>query len=166
LRPERPREYPAVPRARAPLRAQRPAPPGGPHLLHRLPGGAGPPQRLLHRRHAAASDDRLHPRRRPDRGDDGEPAGRAGQAGLTISRMRILVHGAGAVGGYFGALLARGGHDVTFVARGANLDALRRDGLTVRLDGDSLRLAPVRAIADPREATPPELVLVCVKSYD
>jgi 2-dehydropantoate 2-reductase len=76
------------------------------------------------------------------------------------------VHGTGAVGGYFGARLARGGHEVTFVARGANLAALRRNGLTVHLDGDTLQLAPVRAVAEPREAGPADLVLVCVKSYD
>jgi 2-dehydropantoate 2-reductase len=80
--------------------------------------------------------------------------------------MRILVQGAGAVGGYFGALLARGGHDVTFVARGENLAALRARGLTVHLGGETLHLAPVRAVGDPAEGPRPELVLVCVKSYD
>src|SRR5206468_2866019 len=81
--------------------------------------------------------------------------------------MRILVHGAGAVGGYFGALLARGGHDVTFVARGENLAALSARGLVVRLGkGETLHLAPVRAVPDPAAAPRPELVLVCVKSYD
>src|SRR5436853_5118519 len=80
--------------------------------------------------------------------------------------MRILVHGAGAVGGYFGALFARGGHEVTFVARGENLAALRRDGLTVHLGDDTLRLAPVHAVGTAAEAAPPDLVLVCVKSYD
>ena len=80
--------------------------------------------------------------------------------------MRILVYGAGAVGGYFGALLARGGHDVTFVARGASLAVLRERGLTVHLGEETLRIAPVRAVADPAEAPAPELVLVCVKSYD
>ena len=70
--------------------------------------------------------------------------------------MRILVHGAGAVGGYFGALLARG----------ENLNALRRDGLTVQLESSTLRVAPVAAVADPREAPGADLVLVCVKSYD
>ncbi|HEY3190408.1 MAG TPA: 2-dehydropantoate 2-reductase [Solirubrobacteraceae bacterium] len=80
--------------------------------------------------------------------------------------MRILVHGAGAVGGYFGACLARGGHEVAFVARGATLDALRARGLTVELDGATLRVAPVTAVSDPAAAPRPELVLVCVKSYD
>src|SRR5213592_2294963 len=78
--------------------------------------------------------------------------------------MRILVHGAGAVGGYFGALLARGGHDVTFVARGENLAALSAHGLVVRLGSETLHLAPVRAVPDPAAAPRPELV--CVKSYD
>ena len=80
--------------------------------------------------------------------------------------MRVLVFGAGAVGGYFGARLAEGGHEVTFVARGENLDALRRDGLTVRLGDRALRLSPVSAVRDPVDAPRPELVLVCVKSYD
>jgi len=80
--------------------------------------------------------------------------------------MRILVHGAGAVGGYFGALLARGGHEVWLVARGANLAALKADGLTVRLDGETLRVRPAGAVGDPAEAPHADLVLVCVKSYD
>ena len=80
--------------------------------------------------------------------------------------MRVLVLGAGAVGGYFGARLAGGGHDVTLVARGANLDALRRDGLTVQLPDETLRLPDIRAVGDPADAPSPELILVCVKSYD
>jgi 2-dehydropantoate 2-reductase len=80
--------------------------------------------------------------------------------------MRVLIHGTGAVGGYFGARLAAGGHEVTFVARGANLEALRSHGLVVRLGTETLRIAPVRAVASPAEAQSPELVLVCVKSYD
>lgn len=80
--------------------------------------------------------------------------------------MKILVYGTGAVGGYFGALLARGGHDVTFVARGATLAALQADGLTVELGTETLHLAPVRAVERPADAPRPELILVCVKSYD
>jgi len=81
--------------------------------------------------------------------------------------MRILVYGAGAVGGYFGARLALGGHDVTFVARGENLAALRRQGLSVRLPtGETLRVIPARAVGEPAEASPAELILVTVKSYD
>jgi 2-dehydropantoate 2-reductase len=83
------------------------------------------------------------------------------------SPRRVLVYGTGAVGGYFGARLADGGHDVTFVARGETLAALRRDGLTVRLGEDGmLRLPSVRAVAAPADAPPADLILVCVKSYD
>ena len=79
--------------------------------------------------------------------------------------MHVLVLGAGAVGGYFGARLAEGGHDLTLVARGANLDALRRDGLRLELPDGTRRLRGIRAVAAPAEAPPPDLVLVCVKSY-
>jgi 2-dehydropantoate 2-reductase len=80
--------------------------------------------------------------------------------------FRILVVGAGAVGGYFGARLVRGGCRVTFVARGANLQALRARGLVVHLPDETLRIAPVDAVDDPARAERPDLVLVCVKSYD
>ena len=49
--------------------------------------------------------------------------------------MRILVYGAGGVGAFFGALLARAGRDVHFVARGAQLEALRLRGLRIRSEG-------------------------------
>jgi len=79
--------------------------------------------------------------------------------------MRVAVIGTGGTGGYFGGLLARAGHDVTFVARGAHLDAIRSGGLTVnsRLAGNFT----VRAAAtdDIRSIGPVDLVLVCVKTY-
>ena len=79
--------------------------------------------------------------------------------------MRILVMGAGGLGGYFGSLLARSGADVTFVARGKNLQALQTRGLTVRsVNGDfALR---VQACADPAGLPPADVVLFCVKTYD
>jgi 2-dehydropantoate 2-reductase len=82
--------------------------------------------------------------------------------------MHVLVHGTGAVGGYFGALLAEGGHDVTFVARGANLAALRAGGLRVLRGAAApdIHVQPVRAVERPAEAPRADLVLVCVKSYD
>jgi 2-dehydropantoate 2-reductase len=82
--------------------------------------------------------------------------------------MHVLVYGAGAVGGYFGALLARGGHDVTLVARGANLAGLRTGGLHVLMPppAPAIDVASVRAVEHPAEAPPADLVLVCVKSYD
>jgi len=82
--------------------------------------------------------------------------------------MHVLVYGTGAVGGYFGARLATGGHDVTFVARGPNLEALRADGLRVLMGtpSETIHVRPVRAVERPADAPPAELVLVCVKSYD
>jgi 2-dehydropantoate 2-reductase len=83
-----------------------------------------------------------------------------------MAESRIVVMGTGGVGGYFGGRLARAGVDVTFVARGAHLDALRRDGLTVNSTIEGRWKVPVRAV-DSLEAQPPaDLVLLCVKSFD
>jgi 2-dehydropantoate 2-reductase len=80
--------------------------------------------------------------------------------------MRILIAGTGAVGGFFGARLARGGHDVVFLARGANLEALHRRGLTVEsIDGD-VHLPTVHATDAPAREAPVDVVLITVKSYD
>jgi 2-dehydropantoate 2-reductase len=73
--------------------------------------------------------------------------------------------GAGAVGTYYGALLARDGHDVTLVARGAHLDALRAAEHAVVREADGTRWeVPVRAAERPREP-PPDLVIVTTKSH-
>jgi 2-dehydropantoate 2-reductase len=79
---------------------------------------------------------------------------------------RIVVLGTGAVGGYFGACLARRAHDVTFVARGANLEALRRGGLRVTGAMGEFHIPHVDATDDPRAMEGVDLVLLCVKSYD
>jgi 2-dehydropantoate 2-reductase len=80
--------------------------------------------------------------------------------------MRIAVLGSGAVGGYFGAKLARAGQDVTFIARGAHLEAIRQRGLEVR----SAKLGDftVRAGAesDTSKIGPVDLAIVAVKAYD
>lgn len=80
--------------------------------------------------------------------------------------MKIAVMGVGGTGGYFGGLLARAGEDVTFIARGRHLEALRTRGLQVKspLFGDFV--LNVRATDDPQEIGPVDLVLFCVKSYD
>ena len=80
--------------------------------------------------------------------------------------MRIVVMGAGGTGGYFGGLLARAGEDVTFIARGPHLAALRSQGLriTSRLAGEFT--VPVSATDNPSEVGPVDLVLFCVKAYD
>jgi 2-dehydropantoate 2-reductase len=80
--------------------------------------------------------------------------------------MRIAVMGAGAVGAYFGAKLSASGNDVTFLARGAHLDALRRDGLRVDSPGGDLRIQNALFTNDPGEVAAVDLILFCVKSYD
>ena len=77
--------------------------------------------------------------------------------------MKICVYGAGAIGGLMAAWLARSGHDVSVVARGVQLDAIRRDGLRVRSkDGtDSFR---IKAESDPAELGTQDYVLVAVKA--
>lgn len=80
--------------------------------------------------------------------------------------MRVAVMGSGGTGGYFGGLLVRAGHDVTFIARGAHLAALRAGGLTIRsrLVGDFT--VAVVATNDLTDVEPVDLVLFCVKAYD
>lgn len=80
--------------------------------------------------------------------------------------MRIGVMGAGGVGGYFGGLLARAGHEVTFIARGAHLEAIRRKGLTVESVNDGDFVAMGKATGNPANAGAQELVLFTVKMYD
>ena len=81
--------------------------------------------------------------------------------------MRVLVMGSGGLGGYFGGMLAHQGHDVTFVARGAHLAAMRERGLEVRTDEQTYRFSPVSAVAAPEEATGDfDLILFTVKGYD
>jgi 2-dehydropantoate 2-reductase len=80
--------------------------------------------------------------------------------------LKILIVGAGAVGGYFGAKLARAGHEVGFTARGKNLQALIERGLAVEsFEGDFVQ-ARIRAVESASGQGPFSLVLVCVKAYD
>jgi len=80
--------------------------------------------------------------------------------------MRFGILGSGAVGGYYGARLARAGHDVTFIARGAHLAAIRERGLAVRspMLGDFTVRA--RAEEDTTKVGPVDVVIVAVKAYD
>ena len=78
--------------------------------------------------------------------------------------MRILIVGAGGLGGYYGARLAAAGTDVRFLARGATLAALRDRGLEVRSDLGDVRLEHVTAESEPHG--PVDFVLFCVKTYD
>ncbi len=80
--------------------------------------------------------------------------------------MRFAVLGSGAVGGYYGAKLARAGHDVTFIARGAHLTAIRDRGLEVR--SPMLGDFTVKAAAEEDTARigPVDVAVVAVKAYD
>ena len=80
--------------------------------------------------------------------------------------MRVLVVGAGGVGGYFGARLARAGVSVTFLARGAHLEAIQRHGLRVRSSADGEWTVKVDATGDAQRLAPADVVLFCVKSFD
>jgi 2-dehydropantoate 2-reductase len=80
--------------------------------------------------------------------------------------MRVAVLGAGAVGGFFGAKLAARSNDVAFIARGAHLAALRRDGLAVESFQDDLNVRDALFTDSPAAVGPVDLILFCVKSYD
>jgi 2-dehydropantoate 2-reductase len=80
--------------------------------------------------------------------------------------MKFAVLGSGAVGGYYGARLAHAGHDVTFIARGAHLAAIRERGLEIRspaLGGFTVR---ARAEEDTARVGPVDVVIVATKAYD
>ncbi len=80
--------------------------------------------------------------------------------------MKILVMGSGGVGGYFGARLALGGADVTFVARGAHLAAMRAQGLTLETPDGPVRAPNIKVVERASEAAPPDFVLLAVKLWD
>ena len=80
--------------------------------------------------------------------------------------MKIAVMGAGGLGAYYGAHLARAGEELAFIARGAHLDAMRRNGLRLLGPRGDIHVNPARAVEDPAEAGPADAVLFCVKLYD
>jgi 2-dehydropantoate 2-reductase len=80
--------------------------------------------------------------------------------------MRFAILGSGAVGGYYGARLALAGHDVTLVARGAHLAAIRERGLQVKSPALGDFVASARAEEDTARVGPVDVVLFAVKTYD
>jgi 2-dehydropantoate 2-reductase len=80
--------------------------------------------------------------------------------------MRIVVMGAGGVGGFFGARLALSGNDVTFIARGRHLEAIRAHGLRVESGTASMHVEKARAIDSIDSLQPPDVVMFCVKLWD
>ena len=80
--------------------------------------------------------------------------------------MKIMVMGSGGMGAYYGGLLAQQGNDVTFIARGAHLDAIRANGLQVKSIHGDFTVSPAKATASPAEAGLVDLILFCVKTYN
>jgi 2-dehydropantoate 2-reductase len=80
--------------------------------------------------------------------------------------MRIAIIGAGAIGGIYGAALAKAGADVTFVARGAHLAAMKENGLRIEGDRGETRIRPAQATDDIAGIGPVDYALFCVKLWD
>src|SRR5882672_9095059 len=80
-------------------------------------------------------------------------------------QMKIAIIGSGGVGGYFGARLAESGQDVTFVARGAHLEALQKNGLKVLSALGDLHLPKVKATSDTKTIGPVDVVMIAVKLW-
>ncbi len=79
--------------------------------------------------------------------------------------MKIAVFGSGGVGGYFGGRLAQAGHEVTFLARGKHLDAIKANGLQVKSIKGGFVVQPVRTTNRPDEIGTVDVILCCVKSW-
>jgi len=80
--------------------------------------------------------------------------------------MKIVMMGSGGIGGYFGARLAQAGHEVSFVARGAHLQAIQRSGLRVKSELGDAHVQPARAVEDPAQAGAADAIVVAVKLWD
>ena len=81
--------------------------------------------------------------------------------------MKIAMMGSGGVGGFFGARLANAGYDVSFIARGAHLKALREQGLTIENAAQgNIHVPKVHATEDPASLGPVDLVILSVKLWD
>lgn len=80
--------------------------------------------------------------------------------------MRIAIMGSGGVGGYFGARLAAAGNDVTFIARGAHLDAIRASGLIVKSLLGDVTIKPAKAVVDPASIDAVDAIMFGTKMGD
>jgi 2-dehydropantoate 2-reductase len=80
--------------------------------------------------------------------------------------MKIAVMGTGGLGGYFGGQMAHAGLDVTFIARGRHMEAIRDNGLQVISPGNDFLVKPAIVTDNPANVGPVDLILFCVKAYD
>ena len=80
--------------------------------------------------------------------------------------MKIAVIGAGAIGGYVGVKLALAGEDVTFIVRGANLEAIRKNGAKLIMhDGSEHVASNVKATNNYDEAGPQDIIVLAMKAH-
>ena len=79
--------------------------------------------------------------------------------------MRILIYGIGGAGGYFGAKMAKAGYEVTMIARGKHLEAIRKNGLEIESINGNFRVFPKLATDNLKEVSKPDLVILGVKSW-
>ena len=82
-----------------------------------------------------------------------------------IKDRKLLVYGTGAVGGYYGGVLVKAGYDVTFIARGKNYEALKKNGLTLITDGKK-EIIPIKVFNDSKDLGLFDYIFICVKSKD
>lgn len=80
--------------------------------------------------------------------------------------MRVAVMGAGGIGSYFGAMLARSGVETTLICRGAHLEAIRANGLRVATPGGEFTIDTISATDDPAAVAPADVIIQSVKLYD
>ncbi len=80
--------------------------------------------------------------------------------------MKIAMLGSGGVGGYFGARLAASGQEVSFIARGAHLAAMRQNGLKVKSDLGDVHIQPANATDDTTTVGPVDTIVIAVKLWD
>ena len=78
--------------------------------------------------------------------------------------MRICIYGAGAIGGYLGVQLALAGEEVTLIARGAHLDAMKKGGLRLLIEGEERVAHPV-CTSDPSDVGPQDYVIITLKAH-
>ncbi len=78
----------------------------------------------------------------------------------------FAIMGSGGMGGYIGAKLTQAGYKVSFIARGAHLEAMKNNGLKIEGPDEAFVIDPIRATNDPREIGPVDFVIFCVKLWD
>jgi 2-dehydropantoate 2-reductase len=82
-----------------------------------------------------------------------------------MNSMKIAIIGAGGVGGYFGGKLAHAGFDVTFLARGKHLEAMKQNGLFVKSIAGNFSMKKVKAVENIEEIGPSDLIILAVKAW-